>query len=90
MTQRLDINEARLLPHLRAQPVNLIVQPDNGTTRIPTFNAPGQPRTRKTDKLIGEPADLRGIPVIARGVGGTSPGTDPETATIRRHGEWAA
>jgi hypothetical protein len=27
-----------------------------------------------------DPADLRGIPVIARGVGGTSPGTNPYTA----------
>ena len=28
-------------------------------------------------------ADLRGIPCIARGVGGTSPGTNPLAATIR-------
>lgn len=27
---------------------------------------------------------LRGIPCIARGVGGTSPGTNPLTETIRR------
>lgn len=31
-----------------------------------------------------DPADLRGIPCIARGVGGTSPGTNPLAATIRR------
>jgi len=31
-----------------------------------------------------DPADLRGIPCIARGVGGTSPGTNPLTETIRR------
>lgn len=30
-----------------------------------------------------DPADLRGIPCIARGVGGTSPGTNPLTSTIR-------
>lgn len=30
-----------------------------------------------------DPTDLRGIPCIARGVGGTSPGTNPLTATIR-------
>ena len=34
--------------------------------------------------LNPDPADLRGIPCIARGVGGTSPGTNPLTATIRR------
>jgi hypothetical protein len=32
----------------------------------------------------GDPRDLRGVPVIARGVGGTSPGTQPEAETIRR------
>lgn len=32
-----------------------------------------------------DPADLRGIPCIARGVGGTSPGTNPATAVLRRH-----
>ena len=30
-----------------------------------------------------DPSDLRGIPCIARGVGGTSPGTNPLHATIR-------
>jgi len=29
------------------------------------------------------PADLRGIPCIARGVGGTSPHTNPATAVLR-------
>ena len=29
--------------------------------------------------LTPDPADLRGIPCIARGVGGTSPGTNPYT-----------
>lgn len=28
---------------------------------------------------IGDPAELRGIPVIAHGVGGTSPGSSPHT-----------
>ena len=30
-----------------------------------------------------DPTDLRGIPCIARGVGGTSPGTDPYRALDR-------
>lgn len=29
------------------------------------------------------PQDLRGIPVIGRGVGGTSPGTDPLNEALR-------
>ncbi len=38
------------------------------------------------------PIDLRGIPCIARGVGGTSPHTDPMRETIRRNTprKWAA
>jgi len=32
----------------------------------------------------GDPRQLRGIPVIARAVGGTSPGTQPEQETVRR------
>ena len=31
---------------------------------------------------LADPGDLRGIPVIARGVGGTSPGSDPLGAAI--------
>lgn len=30
-----------------------------------------------------DPADLRGIPCIAPGVGGTSPGTNPATTVLR-------
>lgn len=31
-----------------------------------------------------DPQDLRGIPCIARGVGGTSPGTNPLSEAVRR------
>jgi hypothetical protein len=31
---------------------------------------------------MADPTDLRGIPVIAHGTGGTSPGTQPEAALI--------
>lgn len=34
--------------------------------------------------LPGDTRKLRGIPCIARGVGGTSPGTSPEREAIRR------
>lgn len=32
----------------------------------------------------GDPAQLRGIPCIAEGVGGTSPGTNPPSAVIQK------
>jgi hypothetical protein len=33
---------------------------------------------------LADPADLRGIPCIARGAGGTSPGTAPEGALLSK------
>lgn len=39
----------------------------------------------RTDPLLpADPTDLRGIPCVAHGVGGTSPGTDPLLAVIAR------
>jgi hypothetical protein len=35
--------------------------------------------------LAADPADLRGIPCLAHGVGGTSPGTNPYTACRDPH-----
>ena len=40
--------------------------------------------TNKGHNPQADPADLRGIPCIARGVGGTSPGTNPQTEAIAR------
>lgn len=40
--------------------------------------------------LPAEPADLRGIPVVGRGVGGVSPGTHPERETLKRSESAAA
>jgi hypothetical protein len=37
----------------------------------------------QTGAPMADPADLRGIPCIARGVGGTSPGTNPLTEVCR-------
>lgn len=37
------------------------------------------PKSVARATLAGDPRRLRGIPVIARGVSGTSPGTDPST-----------
>jgi len=37
----------------------------------------------KAGAPMADPTDLRGIPCIARGVGGTSPGTNPATAIFR-------
>jgi hypothetical protein len=36
-----------------------------------------EPETVLEMRLLGEPASLRGIPAIGRGIGGASPGTRP-------------
>lgn len=79
-----DIDEARLRPHLRAQKPVLIIQPDNGTRHIQTLQLGAQPRARTNDGLMVDPLELRGIPVVGRGVGGVSPNTQPEAETVRR------
>jgi hypothetical protein len=80
----MDVDEARLRPHLRQQQPTLIVAPDNGTTHVQTFNAPSQPRAKTNDDVMVDPRELRGIPVVGRNVGGVSPGTQPERATINK------
>lgn len=83
-----SVDEARLRPHLRKQKPTLVIAPDNGTTHIQTLQLGGK-RSSKTP-IIGEPGDLRGIPVVgARGVGGVSPGTQPERRVIGQHGDWS-
>lgn len=51
-------------------------------------NTKGNVPDLPTHALIGEPAELRGIPAIAPGVGGVQPGTNPERTLINRHGNW--
>src|SRR5689334_5728930 len=81
----LDVDDARRLPHLRAQAPRLYVAPDNGTKYTQTTQLGGQlPRARSNDGVMVDPRDLRGIPIVGRGVGGVSPQTQPERETIRR------
>ena len=37
-------------------------------------------------RATGSRRDLRGVPVIGKGIGGTSPGTNPATAVLRLDG----
>lgn len=43
----------------------------------------GNPAARGQRAVKPEPGDLRGIPVQARGVGGASPGSSPESVIER-------
>lgn len=40
--------------------------------------------SEREDTTIGNEQRLRGIPVVGRGVGGTSPGTNPLAETLKR------
>jgi hypothetical protein len=79
-----DVDEARLRPHLRSQKPPLFVMPDNGAGYVQTFNGPGMPRARDARYFKPEPGDLRGIPVQGKGVGGAMDGTRPDTSRINR------
>lgn len=69
---KIDHDQARLRPHLRTgntttQPARIHYQPDFDID-APTFRASWQ---------YPNPGDLRGIPVIGRGVTGAQPGSRP-------------
>jgi hypothetical protein len=79
----ITIDQARLRPHLRLTPPSQTFtspSPGNSQAGNPRQTPPPPSRT----PLVGEPAELRGIPVLAAGVGGTQPGTNPLTETLRR------
>lgn len=48
---------------------------------------PGPTNTVARATLAGDTRRLRGIPAVARGVSGVSPGTDP-TVVVRRSRDW--
>jgi len=48
--------------------------------RVTTFVATPAEQHPSTSKLPGDPMALRGIPIIGHGIGGTSPGTNPDRA----------
>lgn len=69
-----------LMPRYRAQDRAL-------TSVLLERDAPPEPIiTSKVhvSKLPGDPRALRGIPVLAEGVGSAIPGTNPEAACIRK------
>lgn len=76
-----NLDDARLLPRFRERAQLIEAQ-----RRVlhETASAATDPKLPHR-QAIGEPGDLRGIPVVgARGVGGVSPHTQPEQETIRK------
>jgi hypothetical protein len=84
-----DADSARLLPRFRDRAAMLAEQ--RAALRRAVSDAVNEGRAVRIPVMAGgDPRDLRGVPVIARGVGGTSPGTNPEAETVRRSENRAA
>ena len=83
----LDIDTARLLPRFRARSPLLerarMVEEQAAVLREAVAES-SEALHLAPGRAGGDPRTLRGIPVIARAVGGVSPGTQPEAETIRR------
>jgi hypothetical protein len=75
-----NVDEARLLPHLRAQKPSYLIPPGSPLGGIQTLELGGK---RRAQVFAPSPQELRGIPVIGRGVAGAKPDTRPEPAVLR-------
>lgn len=92
-----DIDLARLLPHLRDPSYSPLLARrlrDREQARILDESVAdekdGKPLPlRQEITKPGDPRRLRGIPAIGPGVGGASPGTQPEMATVLKLGREA-
>ncbi len=77
-----DANEQNR--RLRVRYVPTVVDPiEMELAKIEAQREAAREAVAKGKTQDADPADLRGIPCIARGVGGTSPGTNPSTAVLR-------
>lgn len=91
-----SVDEARLRPHLRERERSQFSarrarERDQGRIldeALTAAEATGRKTTMPARAVVGEPGDLRGIPAIARGVGGAQPGTQPERRVVSEHGDW--
>ena len=78
------LDQARLRPHLRAGAGSGLAHHD-----VPDREhrgEAGEARSRLPLTAGGDWRALRGLPVVARGVSGASPGTQPELALVAKEG----
>lgn len=93
-----SVDEARLLPHLRSRAVleqRVTLEHQQRTIFRREYEravAEGKRpvAAKRNEGVMIDPRELRGIPIVGKGVGGVSPGTQPEGNLILRHGEWRA
>jgi hypothetical protein len=84
----LPIDQARLRPHLRAHGQLERQQADVFRQQ---FERAGQaevdttaPRARGNERIMADVVELRGLPVLAPGVRGESPGSNPVAELLRK------
>lgn len=88
--ETLSIDDARLRPHLRHRERTEARHNDRKRMLeqqadiLLSAAADNKRRGTRPGASGGDPRDLRGIPVIAQGVGGTSPHTQPEASTVAK------
>lgn len=84
-----QLDDARILPRFRER-ARLVAGQREALQQAAEAAREEERETRLARTFVPEPGDLRGIPVVGRGVGGVSPGTQPEThATTGRVGDWS-
>lgn len=79
-SQKLAVDEARLMPHLRANASPLLERHRMERSQAAALDAvlaEGVAGSRPRGAAKMEPAELRGIPAIGRGVTGAIKGTAP-------------
>jgi hypothetical protein len=72
---RPSVDQARLRPHLRER-AQLEQRQTDGFQENDRTDA-ATPHARLNDEVMVDPFELRGLPILAPGVQGVAPGTDP-------------
>lgn len=73
----LNVAEHRLLPRFRADVERIVHRKRGAKILLETGGDVNKVKKTHTGRAGGDRRQLRGIPVIGPGVGGTQPGTDP-------------
>jgi hypothetical protein len=84
----LPLDQARLRPHLRGrgeleQGQAQVLREEFARARQEGIDMTA-PRARGNDGVMVHPRELRGLPILARGVRGESPGSNPVAALLAK------
>ena len=83
----MPIDQARLRPHLRPRAElerNQADVPGGFDRAVGDGTGDAAPHARRSDGVMVDPFELRGLPILAPGVRGVAPGTDPVGALLNK------